>query len=143
MRHHTKDKGDRGLGFVLAALLSKDIQPALPLSEHLPFDCLAISETGQVLKLSVKYRAKKHGVIELSKRSSWADKHGTHVRHHNAKDYDAFAIYCPDTNKCYFIKEDEITTVSFSLRIDPMTGNNNGKKIKWAAEYEDPKRLFI
>lgn len=42
--HHTKDKGDVGLGHVIAVLLENGIQVALPISEHLPFDCIAISE---------------------------------------------------------------------------------------------------
>lgn len=41
MKHHTKDKGDKGTGNVIADLLSKGIQICLPLSEHLPFDLIA------------------------------------------------------------------------------------------------------
>lgn len=54
--HHTKSKGDSGLGFVIADLLSRGVQVALPISEHLPFDCIAISIGGCLCRLSVKYR---------------------------------------------------------------------------------------
>lgn len=50
MRHHTKDKGDIGLGCVIADLLKHDIQVALPVSEHLPFDLIAIHPYGDMIK---------------------------------------------------------------------------------------------
>jgi hypothetical protein len=137
MRHHTKDKGDAGLGFVIASLLGQGIQVALPLSEHLPFDCIAINEEGHLKRLSVKYRAAKEGVIEVSKRSSWADKNGTHIRHHQTGDYDAFAIYCPDTRQCYFVRTEEFDKF-LCLRVDGKS-YSNGKK---AQDYVDASRLF-
>jgi len=57
MRHHTKDKGDVGLTRVMADLVAHDIQVALPISEHLPFDLIAIHPTGDLRRVSVKYRA--------------------------------------------------------------------------------------
>jgi hypothetical protein len=50
MEHHTKTKGDKGMGFVIADLLSKGIQVALPISEHLPFDLIAMNTDGQLKK---------------------------------------------------------------------------------------------
>jgi hypothetical protein len=46
MRHHTKDKGDIGLACAMADLVKHDIQVALPMSEHLPFDLIAIHPMG-------------------------------------------------------------------------------------------------
>jgi hypothetical protein len=95
MRHHTKDKGDAGLGFVIADLLSNRIQVALPISEHLPFDCIAIDEDNNLIRVSVKFRAKKNGVVSVPLKSSWSDKYGTHTVKHDKKSYDCIAIYCP------------------------------------------------
>ncbi len=56
MGHHTKDKGDLGVGFVIADLIRNDIKVALPISEHLPFECIAISPEGGLCRVSVKSR---------------------------------------------------------------------------------------
>lgn len=143
MRHHTKDKGDEGLGFIIADLMSSGIQVALPISEHLPFDCIAISEKGKLLRLSVKYRAiNKAGFLELTLRSSWADRHGVHIRKHNKIDYDAIAVYCPNTKLCYYILITEIDNQTFDLRIlEPKKGGKQ-KTIHWAKDYINAQRLF-
>src|SRR4030081_1830150 len=57
MRHHTKDKGDEGLGQVIADLMTSGVHVAVPLSEHLPFDLIAISEHGAMRRVQVRYRA--------------------------------------------------------------------------------------
>lgn len=142
MRHHTKDKGDTGLGFVMADLLKNGIQVALPISEHLPFDCIAISENNELLKISVKYRKKKKGSVEVRLRSYWADKKGNHTNEHQHGDYDVIAIYCPDVEECYYIKWNEIEkSASLTLRIEePKNGQKNG--IRMASDYKDVKRIF-
>jgi len=129
-RHHTKDKGDSGLGFVIADLLSKGIQVALPISEHLSFDCIAISMKNKLCRVSVKYRSlNSRGAIEVRLKSSWADKHGTHYRKHDMKAYDATAIYCPETKKCYYVRNNEVKRASIWLK------SGLGK-------FCDPNRLF-
>lgn len=140
MRHHTKDKGDIGLGFVIADLFSHGIQVALPMSEHLPFDLIAIAEQRKLARVSVKYRAAKRGKISLTYRSSWSDRHGVHIRHHDKTTYDAIAVYCPDTHECYYIQNAEVGK-NFCLRIDN-TKNSQEKKIRFASGYRDPRRLF-
>lgn len=140
MRHHTKDKGDTGLGFVIADLLAQGIQVATLLSEHLPFDCIAISQNNALCRLSVKYRKKINGCVGIQFRSCWNDRHGTHITYHNKGLYDGVAIYCPDSHQCYYIKNEECQR-SVSLRID---GTRNGQKenIHMAEEYRNPSRLF-
>ena len=87
--------------------MGQGVPVAIPLSEHLPFDCIAITEHG-LKRVSVKYRAaNKKGVFEVGKRSVWADKHGSHARAHTEDAYDVIAIYCPDTKQCYFVKPSE------------------------------------
>lgn len=42
MRHKTKDKGDLAVAKTIAHLLEHNIRCCLPLSEHLPFDLIAV-----------------------------------------------------------------------------------------------------
>lgn len=69
MLHHTKDKGDCGLAHVIADLFDAGIQVALPISEHLPFDCIAI-HNGSLSRVSVKYRTEENGAVRVRLRSS-------------------------------------------------------------------------
>ena len=142
MRHHTKDKGDLGLACVLVDLIKHDIQVALPMSEHLPFDLVAIHASGEMMKISVKYRVMaKTGSVTVETRSIWADRNGTHHRQHNPGDYDAVAIYCPDMDQCYYVRARELSPSGLTLRItDPENHQKVG--ISLARFFVDPDRLF-
>lgn len=143
MRHHTKDKGDSGVGFVIADLLSVGIQVALPISEHLPFDLIAISEDNQLRRLSVKYRAMKNGKVDVPFRTSWNDRNGTHVKHVDMSKFDATAVFCPDTGICYYVRNDEIESGAsvFVLRIEPAR-NGQKENVRMAELFSSPSRLF-
>lgn len=116
--HPTKIKGDTGLGFIIADLLSKGIQVALPISEHLPFDCIAISSEGRLSRLSVKYRAvDATGRIDVPLRSVWSNSSGCHTRPYDRSEFDAIAVYCPNTKQCYYVHIQEILGTRLSLRV--------------------------
>jgi hypothetical protein len=139
--HHTKDKGDQGLGFVIASLLSHKIQVALPISEHLPFDLIAIGLNGQLRKISVKFRSLKEGKVEVLLRSSWSNARGTHNVQMEKGAVDAHAVYCPNTRECYFIRDDQVTANMFTLRVEPpKNGQRNGMRM--AAAYTNPQVIF-
>src|SRR6266849_5630383 len=81
MRHHTKDKGDEGLGQVIADLMTNGVQVAIPLSEHLPFDLIAIGEHGGMRRVQVRYRAAANASrLRCELLGSWADRNGNHKR---------------------------------------------------------------
>jgi hypothetical protein len=142
VRHHTKDKGDVGLAFVIADLMSQGIQVALPISEHLPFDCIAIAGDGAMSRLSVKYRAAAKGLLEVRLRSSWSDREGVHSRLHARGDYDALAVYCPEAQGCYYLRVDEVDGSTVVLRFAiPRNGQVAG--VRMAEDYREPARLFV
>lgn len=142
VRHHTKDKGDVGLTAVMADLLKHDIQVALPISEHLPFDLIVIHRSGAMMKVSVKYRTlSSRGSVKVTAGSVWNDRNGTHYRRHNPGDYDAVAIYCPNTSQCYYLLATELTPRDTTLRIVD-TENNQSVGIRMAHRFVDPDRLF-
>ena len=127
----------------MADLLKHNIQVALPISEHLPFDLIAIHPCGDVLKVSVKHRIMtKTGRVMVHSRSVWNDRNGTHYRRHNVGDYDAVAIYCPDSDECYYLRASELSPVATTLRIkEPANGQKRG--IHMASGFTDPDRLFV
>lgn len=133
MKHHTKDKGDKGTGNVIADLLSKGIQVCLPLSEHLPFDLIAVKEDGSLLRVSVKYRTLKKGSVCVVFSSSYSDSHGVHTKEVDKNLIDLLAIYCPETKQVYYVVPSEFDK-SVTLRIEE-SKNNQTKSINLAKDY--------
>lgn len=130
--HHTKNKGDKAVGFVIADLMKKDVHVALPISEHLPFDLIAITPHG-LFRVSVKYRKMLQGSIIVQMRSSWADSKGCHTSQHSKNDYDWIAVYCPDTQECYYVSVSELSKGVHLRVVKPLNNQNTG--IKFASSY--------
>lgn len=101
-RHHTKDKGDLGVAKVHADLAAKGFTILFPATEHAPFDLVAY-EAGKFTRLQVKFRSMRAGALTVKFRSSWADRAGTHSTPIDKTSIDAVAIYCPDTDQCYYV----------------------------------------
>lgn len=135
MEHHTKEKGDIGLYAVQLDLSKKKFKVFTSNSEHVPFDIIAYKENGVFLRIQVKYRKAVRGKIDICSRTSWTDKNGTHTKAYDKKEIDFFAIYCPDTNKCYYMPID-IFNKAFSLRIND-TKNNQKIGVNLAKDFED------
>ncbi|OGO49870.1 MAG: hypothetical protein A2W37_16415 [Chloroflexi bacterium RBG_16_63_12] len=144
MKHHTKDKGDIGIGMVIANLMNNGIQVCVPISEHLPFDLVAISAGFALRKVQVKYRSVRNGKISLSLRNSYSDRRGVHVRQAARSSFDAYAVYCPETQKVYYVNVAEIPdrlVNVFTLRVG-RSKNNQIRGVNVAANFENPRRLF-
>ncbi len=135
--HHTKFKADLGVAKCIADLVSKGYVPCMPLSEHQPFDIVAVLDDGSMIKLQVKYAALKNGAIEIKFRTSWADKHGSHSRHYSENDFDFYAVYCPEKDKVLYVPN--ISDGPKIIRFEK-TLNNQGKRVKWANDYQVIKR---
>ena len=131
--HHTKTKADIGLGKTIADIVSKGYTPCIPLSEHQPYDLLVVLSNGRVLKLQVKYATlKKNGVVDVKFRTSWVDKRGVHTKHYKEKDFDYYAIYCPEKEQVIYVPNtlDCPKVVRFER-----PANNQKKYVKWAKAY--------
>jgi hypothetical protein len=140
LNHHTQDKGDKGAAYVIATLTSHGVKIALPLSEHLPFDLIAISPEGKLAKVSVKYRTARKGVVEVALKSKWDARRGTKSKRWERGAVDGHAIYCPETETCYFVADRDLTTSTITLRIkDP---GRKAANIRLAADYTDPMVMF-
>ena len=100
--HHTKSKGDLGVLYAKVDLAEKGFQILMPLTEHSPFDLVAYRD-GAFVRVQVKYRAAKNGVIPLDFKSTWSDRHGIHKATMDKSEVDVVIVYCPDTRTCYYI----------------------------------------
>jgi len=136
--HHTKVKADIGVAKVITDLLEKGYIPCIPLSEHQPYDIVVVLDNGITRRLQVKYATlKKNGTVEVKFRTSWADKRGTHIKHYESKDFDYYAIYCPEKNKVLYVYNSP--DCPKSIRFDRAC-NNQAKHVHWANDYLVLKR---
>lgn len=142
MRHHTKDKGDEGLGEVIGDLMTNGIGVAIPLSEHQPFDLIAIGQEGAMRRVQVRYRASSDGSgLRCELETSWADRNGTHKRRFDASAIDALAIYCPTPRTFVYLLSGELPSTGVCLRLSRAV-NGQVKRTRDAKEYRDPWRMF-
>ena len=115
--HHTKDKGDLGTGMAYADPVSQGCMVLSPATEHAPSD-LGAYRSGRFHRVQVKYRAARSGKAVVSLRSSWADRHGTHMKPVDKAAIDVLCINCPDTDECYYVRPGDHNEV-VTLRVAP------------------------
>jgi hypothetical protein len=137
--HHTKQKGDLGVLYAKVDLAEKGYILLQPLSEHAPFDLVAYKD-GRFLRIQVKYRSAVNGRILLQLKSSWADRHGTHIVPIDKAAIDLICVFCPETRTCYYFDPNDVE-LHVNLRIEP-TRNNQAKHVRWARDFtEIPEHL--
>lgn len=132
--HHTKDKGDLGVLHAQVDLARRGFAVLLPLTEHAPFDLVAYRDA-RFYRVQVKYRTAKKGCISVRLATFWADRHGVHTRPVDRDSIDLFCIYCPDTDRCYYVDAPTCPAQIF-LRVEPAKSAQQ-KRIRWARDYED------
>lgn len=146
MAHHTKDKGDLAVGMVIADLLINGYTYAPLISEHLPFDLIAIEQCGEfrTKKIQVKYSSLKNGVVQINCRSTYSDSNGFHTQTVDRKAFDAYAIYCPETKDIFYINTCEMPeTVKATLSLRVVPPKNNQKSGIWLAkDFVGIERIF-
>ena len=123
IKHHTKNKGDFGVLKAQLDLYEKGYLILTPQTEHSPFDLVGY-KNGKFLRIQVKYRTAKDDKIVVSFSTCWADKNGTHTRDYDKNEIDVMCVYCPDTDKCYYVNPHDCDKC-FNLRLS--TPKNNQK----------------
>lgn len=120
--HLTKNKGDLGVLKAQADLAEQGFMILHPLTEHAPFDLVAYKDK-HFIRIQVKYRTLSLvGAISVNMKNNWVDKHGIHVKYLDKTQVDIICIYCPDTDKCYYIDPLKYNK-SISLRVNAPKNN--------------------
>ena len=130
--HHTKNKGDLGVAKAYCDLVEKGYIVLFPSTEHAPFDLVAYD--GEIfVRIQVKYRSVVNGVLQINLINWWADKNGSHGKRIDKRQVDVFCVYCPNTDKCYYFKAEDVN-ISMTLRINAPK-NNQSKNVRFADDY--------
>ena len=123
----TYEKGAIGEHRVVADLINKGYRVHKPLIDSLPYD-VVVSINGFFYRVQVKYVRIRNGHIETSPR-----RVNTKKEKSRNEEFDLLAIFCPDTDQCYYIWTSEFET-SIRLRTKP-TKNNQKHGIRMADDY--------
>lgn len=131
--HHTKNKGDLGVLKAKLDLFEQGYLILNPETEHAPFD-LVIYKNGNYKSIQVKYRSlNRRGALEIAFRSSYCDSKGTVIKSVEKEWIDIYAVYCPETDECYYFNPLQFNK-SITLRVDTSrNGQQNG--IHFASDF--------
>lgn len=133
--HHTKYKGDLGVLKVQLDLYEKGYKSYTGTSEHDPFDLIAYKEGGIFKRVQIKYRSvNKNGTIIVDLQTSWTDKRGTHKNPVDKDEIDLFAVYCPETNECYYFNPKDFDE-TVTLRVEE-SKNNQTVGVHMASDFK-------
>lgn len=127
--HHTTDKGDIGVAYVTAELISRGLAVLTPVSASSPYDLVVLHE-GRPIRIQVKYRTVNPlGVLTATMgRASITARKAVRRPLAPEEQSDCFAFYCPDTKECYFVD---------------VRGQANGCVILRVKPSAHPKRLAV
>lgn len=140
-RHKTKDKGDLALLKVMADLRQYGILTCLPLSEHLPFDLIAVMpDMTTLVRIQVKYRSgTQYGTVLVEFKNNYYDSKKIYSKPVDFDEIDAYAVYIPDIDRaCYFRVADLLSNASsLTLRFEPPK-NNQKKGVHLVKDFLNP-----
>ena len=129
--HHTKNKGDLGLLHAHLDLAKKGYGVLIPLTEHEAFDLVAYKDH-TFYRVQVKYRAAVRGSVYVRFSTVWADRNGIHSVPINKDSIDLICVYCPDTDRCYYIDPFKFRRGAVLRISEPR--NSQKKRIVWARD---------
>lgn len=132
MKHITNDKGDIGVLKITADLVEKGYPVFTPISATCPFDLLI--EKDGFKRVQVKYRnVSKQGTLDVHLTRAIITNNKITSRKND--EVDILAVYCPQTNACYYIYTNQFSE-SISLRVNaPKNGQTTN--IRFAENYKE------
>jgi hypothetical protein len=130
----TDQKGAIAEAAIVLAALELGIGVSRPLVER-PYDF--IFEVGtRLVRVQCKWAIKRGDVIVVRCYRSRRSAEGLRRSFYSADEVDAFAAYCPDSKRCYFIPIESLPErQAMHLRLSP-TRNNQRLRVKWAEHFE-------
>lgn len=130
----TDQKGAVAEAFIAAAALELGVGVARPLSDE-RYD-LIFDDGSSLARVQCKW-ARRHGdvvVVRCLRNRRNAD--GLLRGYYTANDIDAFAAYCPDLRRCYYLPLSIFgERRAIQLRLGP-TLNNQASRINWASDFD-------
>jgi hypothetical protein len=131
----TDQKGDIAEAAVVAAAVKLGIDVYRPVGEGGRYDMVFELANG-LWRIQCKWAPRCGDVVLIRCYSCRRNRDGLLRRKYLAGEIDAFAAYCPDTDRCYFVPFGLLSARSqIMLRLAP-SKNNQHLGINWAKDYE-------
>jgi PD-(D/E)XK endonuclease len=131
----TDQKGNIAEAAIVYAAVKLGIDVYRPVGEGGRYDM--IFEVGsQLLRVQCKWAPRHRDVVVIRCYSARRNRHGLIRRKYLDGEIDAFAAYCPDTDRCYFLPfQSFLNRTQIQLRLGPCK-NNQKLGINWAKDYD-------
>jgi hypothetical protein len=128
-------KGSIAESAIVAAAIKLGIAVFRPVNEGLRYD-LVFELEHEFVRVQCKWTVLRGGAVTLPCFSRGRSADGFVNRPYTADEIDAFAAYCPQVDRCYFLRLADFPDHRLiQLRVVP-TRNNQQRGIHWAEEYE-------
>jgi PD-(D/E)XK nuclease superfamily protein len=90
----------------------------------------------RLVRVQCKWAGRHGDVIAVRCYRNRRNRHGLLRQYYSAEDIDAYAAYCPELDRCYFLPMEEFANrIAIQLRLGP-TRNNQALRVNWARDYE-------
>jgi hypothetical protein len=130
----TDQKGAIAESAILHAAIERGIGVYVPFGEE-RYD-LIFDLRPELVRVQVKWARARRDVILIGCYTNRRTADGLLRRTYTRGEVDAFAIYCPDTRKCYYLPFDRVPpSGAMSLRLS-RARNNQRVGVNWAEDYE-------
>jgi hypothetical protein len=111
-----------------------------PFADHERYDVI-LDVGAQLLRVQCKYAPRRGEVVVIRLRTARRTSSGMLRTLYSSGEIDAFAAYCPETDRCYFLPlADCIGRFEVCLRLTS-TLNNQRNRVNWARDYEFGAKL--
>jgi PD-(D/E)XK endonuclease len=134
----TDQKGAIAEACIAAAALKLGLGVFRPIGDErydLIFDCRP-----RLWRVQCKWATTYDNVVVVRCYSNRRARHGFVRRRYTADEIDAYAAYCRELDRCFFLPIDQFSVNEVRLRVGP-TRNNQRIGITWADDFEFAARL--
>lgn len=128
-------RGNLSESKVLTGYIKAGFIVSVPFGGGAPYD-LIVDTGAKLLRVQVKTGRLRNGCVIFARQRFSGHQKG---RRYDLKEFDVFAVYCPDNESIYAIDFDESLSEG-RLRCD-RTKNNQQQKIRWASEFAFAKHI--
>jgi hypothetical protein len=131
----TDQKGAIAETAVAHAAAKLGIDVYRPIAEGGRFD-LIFNLGSRLLRVQCKWAVRRKGVLNVRCYLCRRSADGLLYRRYTAREVDAIAAYCAETDRCYLLPVDLVDGHGLlSLRLEP-TRNGQKRGIRWADDFE-------
>jgi hypothetical protein len=129
---NSKAKGEISEGLVIAHLLKLGYSISMPFGDNQRYDVI-VDDGDRLWRAQVKTGRLRRGCVIFNCVSLNAF---TQQRFSYRGQIDMFLVYCPDTEKVYWVPIEKATSSEMWLRVDQPSRKGPHATIKWARDFE-------